>query len=854
MVKAAKNGATKRNRISKVLFNPAAKSEDITEHKRAELLRVEQNRLLEMIARGTPAEECLIERKQAEETLWANEKRLRAMFEQAATGIVVVDLAGRLLEVNNRMSQIVGRPREQLLNLSCADLTHPDDWNCNEVMMEEVAAGKRAEFVIEKRYSRQDGSWVWVNVTVSPLLDENGRPQFLLAMVQDIDARKKAEESLSESEERFRAVADNIAQLAWICDRMGEVIWYNQRWLDYTGLSFEDMKGWGWTRCHHPDHVESVVASVQRSRDTATPWEHIFPLRGKDGNYRWFLSRATPIRDATGNIVRWFGTNTDVTEQREADEALRQSEERYRSLVSVITDVPWTTDATGAFITDQPAWAAYTGQSQEELRGFGWVNALHPDDRKAVAAIWKRACETRTVYESQGRVWHASTKRWRYFVARATPVFNEDRTVREWVGSCTDVDAQKRAEDKLQQLFVNEQALRGEAERASRMKDEFLATVSHELRTPLNAIMGWSHLLRSGTLDEAGRARALETIDRNAKTQAQLIEDILDVSRVITGKLRLNKEPIDMASIIAAAIDSMQAAAEAKDIQLEVTLESSVPAIAGDPNRLQQIVWNLVSNAVKFTPAGGRVQVRLERKSTSVQVVVRDTGEGIDLDFLPFVFDRFRQADGTLTRRHGGLGLGLAIVRHLVEVHGGEVFAESPGPNRGSTFTVRLPFEVTRTLNKDKNERKKISSSLKVSRNPLDASPRLDGVRILIVDDDSDTLQILRAVLSRFGANVEIATSVAGAMKVLRQSKPHVVVSDLAMPDEDGHSLIKKIRTGEAGNEKQIPALALTAHTRIEDRARALSAGFNMFVPKPVEPDELISAIANLVDARPGGM
>lgn len=409
-----------------------------------------------------------------------------------------------------------------------------------------------------------------------------------------------------------------------------------------------------------------------------------------------------------------------------------------------------------------------------------------------------------------------------------------------------EIAERKEIEERLKVSLVQAQMARTEAETANRLKDEFLATVSHELRTPLHAVLGWTHMLRSGHLDEATAARAIETIERNAKSQAQLVEDILDVSRVITGKLRLNIAPVDVASVINAAIDAVQLAAESKGIQLEVTFDPSARRVCGDSGRLQQIVWNLLSNAIRFTPSGGRIEVRLERAGRDARIKVSDTGEGIPQDFLPFIFDRFRQADGTSTRKHGGLGLGLAIVRHLVELHGGTVEAASPGKEGGATFTIRLPLAALQERADSRREIETLRPALDNSL--LKPLPSLAGVQVLLLDEDQDTLNMLTVMLTECKAKVHAVASTAAALAVLEWCRPDVIVSDLAIPGEDGYSLIAKIRAMEAGGGKRIPAVALTAYVRIEDRARALSAGFNMFVPKPVEPSELITAIANLAE------
>ncbi|HEX8139299.1 MAG TPA: response regulator [Pyrinomonadaceae bacterium] len=407
-----------------------------------------------------------------------------------------------------------------------------------------------------------------------------------------------------------------------------------------------------------------------------------------------------------------------------------------------------------------------------------------------------------------------------------------------------EVAERKQAEEERARMLIREQAARAEAERANRTKDEFLATLSHELRTPLTAILGWSHLLRTNRLDESNIARAVETIERNARAQSQLIDDLLDVSRIITGKLRLELHPVDLVSIIEAAIDSMRPAAEAKAIRFDVSLERDASRVSGDSNRLQQVVWNLFSNAVKFTPDGGRVTVRLDRTDSHARITVSDTGQGIEPQFLPFIFDRFRQADGSTTRKHGGLGLGLAIVRHLVELHGGTIKVQSEGQGRGATFTIELPLRVG--MRKSEMEAQAQSAPGSDASQTFKFSPVLDGLRILVVDDEADSRELITAVLAQCGAQVKGCESVSEALDALQAWGPDLLISDIGLPDEDGYSLIKKVRALDEAQRGQIPAVALTAYASPEDRARALSAGFQMHLAKPLEPEELVTTIANV--------
>ncbi|MFP5285639.1 MAG: response regulator [Thermoanaerobaculia bacterium] len=389
-------------------------------------------------------------------------------------------------------------------------------------------------------------------------------------------------------------------------------------------------------------------------------------------------------------------------------------------------------------------------------------------------------------------------------------------------------------------LLAAEREARAAAEAAGMMKDEFLATLSHELRTPLNAIVGWVRLLRSGSLDPEKTVRALETIERNANSQARLIEDLLDVSAIISGKMGLELRPIRLAPVLEAALDAVRPAAESKSVRLERSFGPEADLVQGDPDRLQQVVWNLLANAVKFTPEGGVVRTTLEQWGGRVRIVVSDTGRGIDPAFLPFVFEPFRQADGSLTRSHGGLGLGLAIVRRLVELHGGTVSADSPGPGGGATFIVEIPLRPEIEERREKNRWE--------SGEPggLECPPQLHGLRILVVDDEGDARELLATLLRDCSAEVEACASVREALAAFERFRPEVLISDLAMPEEDGYDLIRQVRALPPDAGGRTPAVALSAYARAEDRRRALLAGFNIHVAKPVDPAELLVVVASL--------
>ncbi|HLM00221.1 MAG TPA: PAS domain S-box protein [Pyrinomonadaceae bacterium] len=409
-------------------------------------------------------------------------------------------------------------------------------------------------------------------------------------------------------------------------------------------------------------------------------------------------------------------------------------------------------------------------------------------------------------------------------------------------------DQAQRAVKEREESLIREQQARSQAEIASQSKDEFLGLLSHELRTPLNAILGWTRMLTSTQMDEATVAKAIKTIDRNAQLQARLIEDMLDVSRIMSGKLRLDTQPVDLTSVVHAAVDTLRPAAEAKDIRIYVVLDYGAGLVLGDSVRLQQVAWNLLSNAIKFTPKRGSIKVFLERVNSHLELTISDTGPGIEEDFLPFVFDRFRQADSSTAKKHGGLGLGLSIVRQLVELHGGTVEADNRKDDEsGAIFTVKLPVMVVRhPANRRDGNLERVHPAVGSGVIGFDCPQEIVGIKILAVDDDADARHLLTTILEKCGAEVKSCESVADALALLEEFKPDILVSDIGMPEEDGYSLINRIRAAENAQQR-IPAVALTAFARVEDRLKALAAGFNMHVPKPVEPAELTMVIASLL-------
>jgi len=529
--------------------------------------------------------------------------------------------------------------------------------------------------------------------------------------------------------------------------------------------------------------------------------------------------------------------------EREIEAVERRSEQRFRRLTDLMPLLMAGTRPDGSIYYVNREWLDYTGLNAEQTSALDNPVILANDQAAEVSARWRESLHSGAPFEMQFRLCRASDKTCRWHLVRAIAEKNEAGVTEGWIATATDIDEQKQVEQVRLDLLESERAARLNAEAATRMKDEFLATVSHELRTPLHSILGWAQMMRSGMLDETRVQRALETIQRNAESQRRLIDDLLDVSRIVQGSMRIQRRRIDAVAVAQGAVETVRPSAETRGVALTLSFSSPAAQMWGDPDRIQQIIWNLVMNAVKFTPRGGHVDVSIDNAGDHVRLQVKDTGVGIKPEFLPHVFERFRQADPSTTRAYQGLGLGLAIVNHLVSLHEGKVSAHSEGEGHGATFTVTLPVRLEQT---DEPEATWLETSSGTYEERKPASS-IRGCRVLFVDDAVDALDLFKHVFEARGAKVITADCVQAALQALDASPFDVLVSDIGMQGEDGFDLIRQVREREVSSgSRRIPAVAVSGFSRTDEGQRALDDGFQVFLTKPVDPDELMSLCASL--------
>jgi PAS domain S-box-containing protein len=754
-----------------------------------------------------------------------------------------------------KRKEALGKPLEKVFNIIKGQTRESVEQPARKV----IENGLLVRLAKHNVLTSGDGTERPIDNSAAPIRDKDRRMVGVVPIFRDIIDRRKGRQGLLDTNRRLQASEDRLrlaTQTArvMIWDWLPQVnqVTTSENISEIYGVSAAEYaeRGFGLL---HPEDRDRRRATVQKVVDEGGGYHSEFRIIRPDTQaVVWIEERASAITDDEGRVIRIVGVAVDITDRKNRDAEIRrlnaEMQARLDELNTLLEILPvgvWIGNQDCSQITGNPA--AYqimgftpginvSGATAEPevppgLRIFVEGEEVAPEDApmQQVARTGKalRNFEHEMLFPDGTR---------KSVYASVAPLFNRDGSVRKVIAAYADFTDRKRFETEREESLAREQAVREESQVANRLKDEFLATVSHELRAPLHSILGWVSLLKAGKLSHDDAARALDTIGRSARAQSKLIGDLLEVSRIITGKTSLDVRPVELDSVIEAAVDTVRPTAEAKGVRLQTVLYPLPGPVSGDDQRLQQVIWNLLSNAVKFTPKGGRVQALLRRVNSQVEIVVSDTGQGISAEFLPHVFERFKQASAGLTRRYGGLGLGLAIVRHLVELHGGTVQAESPGEGQGATFRVRLPLSITReaipALEKPEG------------RNPFECQPTLDGVSVLVLDDDPEARELLSALLKGCAATVHAADSAASAREILNTDPVDVIISDIEMPGEDGYAFIRSVRLEE--KTYKIPAVALTAHARSEDRTMALRAGFLWHLMKPVEPAELIAIVANL--------
>ncbi|MBN3909380.1 MAG: PAS domain S-box protein [Nostoc sp. NMS1] len=707
------------------------------------------------------------------------------------------------------------------------------------------ALAQKTEYNDEFRIVRSDQSVHWISAKGKFIYDEQGQAVRMIGVCMETTVCKQAQESTRELTTQVREQANILNAILtasvdhiYIFNRRGCYQYVSRDGATILGFKPQDLVGKTLQELDLPtDLVEQVDNQLKAVIKTGKPIKDECKYVTADGvhYYEYIL---TPLRNLNQSIEGVITVSRDITEHKRAEKILRESEARFRRLFesNLIGVAFWNVD--GFVIDANDAFLQLAGYTREEFAILGRINwrELTPTEYKYLddrAILEVQTTGVSKIYEKE----YIQRNGKRVPIVLGVAFLNDSQE--HGVAFVLDITDRKLAEKECDRLLECERTARQQAEMANQIKDEFLAVLSHELRTPLNPILGWSKMLRNRKFDEQTTNRALETIERNAKLQTQLIEDLLDVSRILQGKLNLNICPVNLVMVVEAALETVELAAQAKSIKIQTMFDVSLGQVMGDTNRLQQVVWNLLSNAVKFTPTGGRVEVRLMEAGNQIKIQVSDTGKGINRNFLPYVFDYFRQADGTTTRTFGGLGLGLAIVRKVVEMHGGKVQAESPGEGSGATFTVELPLLVrSEQVRHEENE-------------SLDCQPEsslLSATQVLVVDDEPDIRDLVSFILQDYGVQVTSVSSAQEALQALSESIPDVLISDIGMPKTDGYMLMREVRSRSPQEGGRVPAIALTAYAGEMNQQQALAAGFQMHISKPVDPDVLVKAIMNLIE------
>jgi PAS domain S-box-containing protein len=781
---------------------------------------------------------------------------LAAIVDSSEDGILSKDLNGIIQSCNRAGERIFGYPAEELVGRSVRLLIPPERQAEEDEILAKIGRGERISHFETVRI-RKDGQPIEISLSVSPIRDTSGAIIGVAKIVRDITEQKRMAGELAAQQEWFRVTLASVGDAVIAADVNGCVTFQNSRAEILTGWTTDEATG-------RPLSEVFRIVDERTGAPITNPAERVLrsgrvvglanhaAIIHRDGSVRPIADSAAPIRDARGHTIGVVLIFRDVSDERRAEEALNEQREWYETTLESIGDAVIATDAQGRVVFMNPIAENLTGWSLRAARGHDCAEVFRIVNEKTrhpvESPVTRVLAEGVIVGLANHTILVAADGTEVPIDDSGAPIRNRDGRVIGAVLVFRDISERRVIENERriavaerERIHGSERAARAEAEQATRAKDEFIAMVSHELRTPLNAILGWTHLLTQPGATPEVLQRGVEVIARNTRLQAQLISDLLDVSGILSGRMRLAVEQVDPASILVEAVEAVHPSAKQKSIAVRMDLADNVGTVAADPSRLQQIVWNLLWNAIKFTPDGGSVSVRLGRAGPNVEITVSDTGLGISKEFLPHLFERFQQASPSITRRFGGLGLGLSIVKYLVDMHGGTVRAESEGEGKGATFTVALP-------------------AADAGRQPAPAAARvrttegtapLDGVEVVLVEDDADTLDFLARYLTSCGAHVTAATTAAEALAILPRSKADVLVSDIGLPEMDGYELIQRVRSSNppaAG----VPAVALTAYARPEDRARSFRAGFQAHLAKPVEAPDLAATIARLVGRGEG--
>jgi PAS domain S-box-containing protein len=797
----------------------------------------------------------------------------RAIFSHSNEAIAILDPQGFYLKQNAAHAELLGYTDEDLLLRTPA--IHMGENSFAEVIR---IVAEKGEYSGEVTNKTKSGEIKHIELAAFAMRNASGAPLCYVGLKRDITERKQADEALQRSQAELTDFFENAAiGLHWVGPD-GTVLRVNRAELDMLGYTREEYVGHNIAEFHADQNVIEDILRRLRAGEVLDSYEA--RMLCKDGRTKYVRITSSVYREA-GRFVHTRSFTRDTTERKRTESrlALQYAVTRILSESVEVSEGAQEILRAACETLDWDVGVLWKVDHQEGV--LRCLEICHATSR----ATPEFDHATRTFVFKKGvglpgRIWETAKSYWIDNVvtdpnfprapvalreglrgAFGFPIlvgsevwgviefFSQDireaddnlmRLASGIGGQIGQFTQRKRAEAERAELLERERAARADAEKANRLKDEFLATLSHELRTPLNAVIGWSRMLGSGRLDRENSKHALEVIERNAWAQKQIIEDILDVSRVITGKLQLNRSPVDLVAVVDAALDAVRPAMEAKEIKIETIIDASLRMISGDPDRLQQVVWNVLSNAAKFTPNGGSVEISVNQTETHVLIRVMDTGPGIDPDFLPHVFERFRQGDGSTTRTHGGLGLGLAIVRHLVELHGGTIAVENRKDDAGTIFTIRLPLPSGELRNET------LAGADAAFKDAQRDQPSLDGLHVLVVEDETDALDLITVELAQHGAKVKGVTNAEDALEALEQEKFDVLISDIGMPKMDGYELIRHIRKQEQGTDSRLPAVALTAYARVQDRMQAIMAGFSTHVAKPVEANELVTVVASL--------